>query len=334
MLKVMEKVETDIHERGWSPVEFGMSAVDREDFARRGHNLIVLAANEAAFADALTFDIDPTLNVGKNNPSGFGISHARNSNDDKIWLHTGYQSFEHMQKSAPGLMATPEVKEYFDAHGDVLEALERSFLSSLRHFSTKPENLKQIFFPDDLNDRLLVLRSVRYLNLDIAPVGKEVIDGHGDMSFASIQFLETHEGYLEGAPMIPEMTRWDTDLTRLDYFQELYARMLPVKYEIENEAAFFLGCGYVGTNHEGISTGMSGGSEELFHAGFRPKLSEPRFESTWLQDNERISEIGFLHPRLSIIRNRNLYRIPDVVACRPLKDVPKPALPRLVLPKH
>jgi hypothetical protein len=311
------EVDLQIYRHGWAAIEFDMPQADRDEFARLGRDVIVLASEEPQIREALTFELDETLIVGSNNPTLYGISKALNSNDDKIWLHAGYQTPERFA-AALGKTNDPTINGYFDALQDVLSKLENGFVPALESLSQYPEAVEGLFFPDDISQRVMHVRTVRYLGLDEAEVGSEVFASHADMSFASMQFYETHAGYLRGAPMRHDMVRWDADIDRIEYIVRLTDRMQPIEYDGDNEAAFFLGAGVKGLN-DPLFRRPGRELPVLYHGGFRPEINLPKHRWDEMSDTERVTTVAFLHPRLDVLRNGRYYRLPSVETCRPMR---------------
>jgi hypothetical protein len=314
----MSSLAEQIQNRGWAEVPFGMSQADREHFAMLGRDVILLATEDPEVAAALEFKLDPSLNVGGNNPTFYGVSEALNSGDAKIWIHSGYNSRSLFEVAAPHLIGVRELELYFDGLETVMEGLKTSFITGLRDISSTPEAIEPLFFPNDLAQRVMHVRTVRYLGLNRYPPGYEVFKSHGDMGVATIQFYETHANYLRGVPVQQSMLRWDREQDRLDHFRELETRMQPVEYDETASAAFFYGFAVAGINHEGAGSGLDTSLPALYHGGYRPEGDDIRATGDWMLEDERVSVIGFVHPRLEVIQDARLYRLPSVELCRPL----------------
>jgi hypothetical protein len=311
-------VEVGIRENGWATVEFGMRFDEREELARLGRDLILLASEDSQIRDALTFTLQEGLNVGNNNPTLYTVSNALNSKDDKLWLHAGYQTEQRALAKMPELKGIATVNDFFEAHNNALAAAEDAFIETLGELSGDEVRVNELFFPDDIEERVMHIRTVRYLNLDKAATGNEVIAGHGDMGFATLGIYETHRAYLEGAPMAHDWIRWDAYTERKDYIQELYAKMTPIEFDLEDEASFFFGCAVAGLNYHSTDLNLDNKYPSLYHAGFLPEDEVVASKGDWMLPHERVSMFIFLHPRLSVLRNPDLYHIPTVETCRPL----------------
>lgn len=317
-------VAQEIEANGWAPVEFGMDQASREEFARLGRDVILLSVEDAELAEGLSFTLDPELNVGGSNATFFGVSGARNSADDKLWIHAGYQTRGNLDRCAPKFKDVEEVKSYLDALEDVLLYLQVSFRDALESAGISRDAVDRVFLPNDNPfSRILHVRTVRYLNLDHAEPGAEVIAGHGDLGFASMQFYQTHKGYLYGAKVEPGWISREQSEDRRGYFRGLYDKMLPIEYDLGRLAAFFFGFSTVSTNHERLDTRVQTGFPGLYHAGFLPKTEELNVEGGWMLPNERVAVVAFLHPRFTILRRPELYKLPTVETCRPLLETIK-----------
>jgi hypothetical protein len=308
-----------IENRGWSHVPFEMSEADRAEYARLANTVISIALDNDKVRDALAFDLFPGKGDAIVRTGMFGIGTARNSADDKVYLHTGYASADRAAATLPRLQQPKVLREFWEANDAMLEATEETMKSSLIRLGA--EALNGVLYPDIPYDerftRNIHLRTVRYVNATEEPVGKEVVSGHSDLGLSTLHLYETHGGWFKGAPYQPKWISSNDTPERRQAVQSMREGLQPIDSE-ENSAVFFLGA-----NWHTFPYGISSELQQLpacYHAGFKPspEIEEVSEFATAVTEgrNDRVSTIVFAHPAAKYFLN-DMYKPATVPMCRP-----------------
>jgi hypothetical protein len=284
----------NISDRGWTPAEFAVSESDRAEYARAANAVISLALDNEAVKQALGFELNPGLEKGSVRTGQFGIGYPRNSDDEKVYLHTGYQSCQIVDIRMPVRNQPLALRSFWDINEVMLDAIEARTRSMLMTIGAVA--LEDIIFPEDFMRRDVHLRTVRYIGGLNEPVGEEVVSGHADLGLMSWHLYETHGGWLWGAPYAPKTISAKDSPKRRKEINLMREYMRPLD-QTEDTLPFFLGANWH-TFHDVPKDLRS--LPACYHAGFRP-IPEHEIVSADADRvidgrPDRVSVISFIHP--------------------------------------
>ena len=314
-----ESLTQNIEAKGWSHTPFEMSEADRMEYTRLANAVISLALESEQVRGALDLDLFAGKEYTSVRVGTYGIGTARNSIDDKVYLHTGYASQDQAAAVYPQRNQPRTLQDFWTANDAMLEATEVAMKQSLAELGA--EDLNDIVYPDgsyeERFNRNVVLRTVRYVNARQEPVGKEVATGHSDLGLATLHLYETHGGWFKGAPYKPEWINNDDTPERRSAIRAMREGLDPIDHR-DGSAIFFLGA-----NWHTFPYAIPKELQELpacYHAGFKPSpedeiLAEGASIVTEGRD-DRVSTIVFAHPSAKYFLN-DMYVPATVPMCRP-----------------
>lgn len=306
-----EKI-AELEAQGWTDVPFFLSEANRADFARLANVVIDIACEDEAVRESLHITLSAPPEAQQRTGT-FGLIHPRNSSDEKIALHIGYQSRERAQAML-GANQPQVMDDFWEASGMVLDEIAKSSKSALRRLGA--EAVVGSILPTKPQRRNVHLRTVRYAGALDMPVGTEVVSGHADVGLASLHIYETHGGWIQGAPYTPEVITETNLETRRTAVQLMRQDMRQVVTH-PHTAPFFLGANWHSASlvPEGLRD-----LPALYHAGFVPEpgtqVISPFAERVVGGTHNRVSVVAFLHPN-SVALAKGAYVPAPVSYCRP-----------------
>ncbi len=307
---------SDLAEKGYCEVDFSMGEADRAAYTGAAKAVIDLAQGDASIHDALTFSLVEF--EGRVNPTFFTVSEALNSRDKKLWLHAGYLSRQKAAAAIPERNQPAELRALWEPLGVMLQTVETTTRATLAQLGAN--DLAEVIFHPDINKRVVLIRTVKYLGSLSLESGAEPVAGHADQSVATLHLYETHGGWFHAAPY-PQALMIDGDSQeRRLAVAEIRSQLAPIVNDHDTAAAFFLG---VGTKN--LPDRLRLPIAELpgcYHAGFRPEAGQEvvsAFAGS-ISETDRVSTIAFMHPNTDVLCSPE-YSLATVLECRPPYDL-------------
>jgi len=313
---MFNKHEAAITTDGWTNIEFKMSESDRAEYARLANRVIQAASDNQAVIEALAFNATGGYEQGSVRTGLFGIGGPRNSSDQKIYLHAGFQSEQYAAERIPPHEQPLELKNFWPAHRNMLYEVEAGLSRIIDELGA--DALQDVILPDDNEARNIHVRTVRLSGALRGEQGAEVVSGHGDLGVLTMHLYETHGGWFKGAPYAPRLiTNTDTPEKRED-IQNMRRALSPI-YSYPGQAVTFLGANWHTLPDEYISDDLKQ-LPACYHAGFRPDAVHEEVssyaEEVTAGDPDRVSLIVFSHPDVRLLKS-GIYKPATVAMCRP-----------------
>lgn len=309
------QMANELAERGWADVPFSWAEGDRAEYAGLAHSVIGLALEDEAIRNALKYDLSQGHETGAVRTGDYGISTARNSGDDKVTLHAGYQTRNRVEVGLP-VTARPRVlREFLEVNDDALFQVERAAQTAFYRLGAWALG-ETVFTPKQFH-RNVIMRTVRYRDAVTAPVGTEVVKGHADLGLATLHLYETHGGWLKAAPYPWEVLLAEDSPDRREAVQTVRTSLQPIEQHPADSANFFLGASW--HNFTEVPDNLRD-LPACYHAGFRPSKADevvsPYAAEVTGGENHRVSVISFLNLHPARLRAMGAI-IPTVSNCRP-----------------
>lgn len=319
----MSKVEVqkleEIRGRGWTDAVFILPESDRAEYARLANAVISIALEDEDVKESLAADVNPGQSAGTARTGGFGIGFPRNSSDERVYMHVGYQSRALADVVIPERNQPETMKDFWTVNDAMLYEIEASTQSMLKKLGA--ECLATSVFPPKFDRRNVHLRTVRYVDALDEPVGKEVVSAHADLGLMTLHLYETHGGWFYGAPYSSELIEAEDSPARREAVRAMRSSMAQLEQKQDYTAPFFLGASWhafpdVPADIRNLPA--------CYHAGFRPhsvgEVISPYAASVTAGANDRVSVVTFMNPNGDIMQ-QGRYTPATVSNCRPLYTV-------------
>lgn len=302
----------EIDRKGYFNVPFTVGLSDREAFARAGNAVISLAEVDEDLVDVLTCNLMPGQ-TGQVRGAFFSVSGPRNSGDQKIWMHTGYQSRVVAADKLPERNQPYELRHFWTLVDEMLHATEVAAKQGFEGLSE--QRLMPLTYPEDLMQRNIILRTIRYIGARALAPGTEAISGHIDLGIGSLHIYETHGNWFQAAPVPPELIGDKDTPERRQAFREIREKLKIIQFNHDKEVPLFMGASYtkIGPFLDGATNFVSA----CYHAGFRPVQElEAIISSEDSGNDDRLALLAFIGPSIPVINHPNFVS-PTVRECRP-----------------
>lgn len=310
----MGEIRKAIQTKGWAEVPFGLSHRDRAEYAQQANGLIDTMMADWQLNDAMDFEITPSYHTVQ--PGKFGLSSGTHSGDNKLWLHLGYQSRARAEAAFGGEAQQPrQLRRFWPAHEAMLEAVRVSVSDTIAALGARA--LVDALYPWPTNERVVHLRTVRYLGSAAARAGQELVSGHADMGVCTMHLFETHGGWMRAAPYPRSLNSRHDSPERQTAMNLVRQQMSPMDVPPE-AAAFFLGAGWHNLSPDFLLHTTPRDLPACYHAGYKPSSSQEtssEYAKQVSKKGDRVSVVAFVHPNVSAFMSA-LYAPPTVTQCR------------------
>lgn len=306
----------DINSKAWTNIEFGMPIAERAQYAKLGNQLIDLVLKDDTLRQALTFVLIETDDPRASQANLFTVSPALHSADDKLWLHAGYQTREHVNLVIPESEQPVIIKDFLNAVDTMLAAVEDGFRKAFAAMDA--DRVSDIVYTAAEMKRAIHIRLVRYPGARLPSAPREPVTGHADMSLCTLHLFETHGNWFQAAPYEQELITDDQTPEHQAAVAVMRSKLNVIK-EVDDKAVFFLGAGWKNLPKDSPAQDYQN-LPACYHAGVRPTAEEeyisPYAQEVTGNDEDRVSLVVFAQPNLDYSKEHN-FVYPSVLQCRP-----------------
>jgi hypothetical protein len=320
MLKINREIG-EILTRGYTSVDIpSLTPADRLRAARIGITVIDQAMVDEKFASIVSTTLAPDL-VASTNPTVFGVSGPRNTDDSKVYWHCGYQVLDKIRSASP-----KDVPGEIRTETDFLEYFLDECCTAWKATAEKllmPEATVLQIVPEKRMERNIHLRTVRYVGSASIQLFDKVFDEHADLGVGTLRLWENAANTLRAVAVPNDMFYDDDDALRTDYIKNMFTNAPKMRDLHDNEAHFFWGGGINGINKDLLGDSFPRSYPILYHGGDVNSAQILPHEGMDIASSDRVALLAFMNPSVRMLSEDTLfgrpYTIPTVRMCRPGK---------------